>query len=72
MATKHKPYNNEEQRQKWNQYQKSYSSKNYFSLSLKLNRKLDADVIEFFRAKQAEGVSYCDTLKELVRKNAAD
>ncbi len=40
-------FKNEEQRGKWNNYNKRYSAANYKTISVKLHKKKDKDIIDY-------------------------
>ena len=62
-------FKNDEQRLRWNAYNKEYSRRNYKSISIKLNYVTDADIIE---ALTGDGRSPTEVIKTLVRnKNAS-
>lgn len=56
---------NDEQRKRWNQYNDSYSKKNYKCYALKLNKNNDQDVIKYL---ENQNESPTQVLKRLVRK----
>lgn len=58
------PYNNDEQRIKWNKYVREYSKKNLYTISIKLNKENDKDIIDYL---SANGISPTKFLKEAVR-----
>ncbi len=61
-------FKNDEQRLRWNAYNKDYSRRNYKTICVKLNYIKDADIIE---ALTGDGRSPTEAIKELVRsKNA--
>lgn len=57
-----------EARQHWNDYNKKYAKTNYKTVSMKLGRYADADVITYLEGEQAKGRSVKDVVVDLVRK----
>ena len=58
-------FKNDEQRKRWNQYNDSYSKKNYKCYALKLNKNNDQDVIKYL---ENQNESPTQVLRRLVRK----
>ena len=54
-----------EQKERWNNYSNNYAHKNYKTITLKLNRNTDSDIIRFLESSD-EGVT--KLIKRLLRK----
>lgn len=57
-------FRNEDQRKKWNAYNSKYSKENYRTITLKLNKEKDKDVIDFLTDKNG---TVSDKIRKLVR-----
>ena len=57
-------FRNEDQRRKWNAYNSKYSKENYRTITLKLNKEKDKDVIDFLTDKNG---TVSDKIRKLVR-----
>lgn len=58
-------FKNDEQRVRWNIYNKNYSKKNYKTITMKLNKEKDKDIIDFLTGQQE---SITDIVRKLVRE----
>ena len=54
-----------DQRKKWNAYNNAYAQKNYKTVTLKLNKTKDKDILDFI---DANGSSATTLFKQLVRE----
>lgn len=57
-------FKTKEQRQHWNEYNNQYSKKNYKTITFKLNKRTDKDVIDYF---ERIGGTPSDAVRQLVR-----
>ena len=57
-------FRNEDQRKKWNAYNSKYSKEKYRTITLKLNKEKDKDVIDFLTDKNG---TVSDKIRKLVR-----
>ena len=58
-------FKNEAQRKHWNEYNNKYSKENYKTISLKLNKRTDKDIIEYLETSH-------ESPSELIRKLIRD
>lgn len=58
-------FKNQEQRERWNKYLARYSHENYKTVTIKLNKKEYADIIQ---AMEATGKGASVIIKELLKK----
>lgn len=56
-----------EQRKKWNAYNNRYSKENYKTITIKLNKKTDTDVIEYLEGSEETPTTI---FKKLVREKS--
>lgn len=61
------PYkkDNDAQRTRWNRYSNEYANKNFKTITLKLSKKNDADIVKYLE-ESGEGVTHL--IKRLLRK----
>lgn len=59
------PFASDEARLHWNAYNSKYSKENYKTLTLKLNKYKDRDIIEFLEKSNKK---FTDLFKEAIRK----
>ena len=59
-------FKNDEQRRKWNQYNTRYSKINYKTITVKLHRKDDADIVAYL---DTIGESMASYVKKLIRQD---
>ena len=57
-------FKNDEQRQRWYDYNSKYSKKNYRTFCIKLNRKTDKELIEYLEGSEKTATQ---VIKELLK-----
>ena len=57
-------FKNDEQRQRWYDYNSKYSKKNYRTFCIKLNRKTDKELIEYL---ESSNKTFTQFIKELLK-----
>ena len=57
-------FKNDEQRKRWNAYNSAYSHRNYKTITIKLNKEKDKDIIDFFD----EHGSSTEAIRKMVRE----
>lgn len=57
-------FKNDEQRQRWYDYNSKYSKKNYRTFCIKLNRKTDKELIEYLESSEK---TVTQVIKELLK-----
>ena len=59
-------FKNDEQRRKWNEYNKAYAKRKFKSLAIKLDKEKDKDIIEVFDSYAASKTG-SENMKRLIR-----
>lgn len=58
-------FKNQEQREHWNRYNNEYSKKTYRTITIKLNKNSDKDVIDYIDSQSGTATSI---IRKLVRE----